>query len=106
MKVDVERYFEEPMATKLEVLREIARKKKRLTYDCYNTIVPGNLPTRVTCRKGKLGGKTMPLACVLRGMTALCCRECRDYNDGRLRGRPKKSLEDLLDKEAITKVGG
>lgn len=72
--------FEEPKATKLEELREIARAKRRLTYDCFNALSDAE---RVVCKKGHVlrGTQGVPLAFVMRGMSSGTCQNCPDYDD-------------------------
>lgn len=70
--------FDEPMASKLDNLRELARSKRRITYDCFNARVQGN---QVYCAKGhqlKRAG-FMGLISVLRGRSCLTCQKCPDY---------------------------
>lgn len=74
--------FMEPVASSLEKLRDNAREKRRILYDCFNTATDGK---KVRCKNGyefphKKDG--FPFLSTLRGMTPQICQECPDYDDG------------------------
>lgn len=73
-------YFEEPMASQLEAMREKARARHyRITYDCFSAVVNKD---KVTCKKGhRLERGSMGLLSVLRGRTSKVCQTC-PYYDG------------------------
>ena len=75
---DQSRYFEEPLASQLEAKRDEARGKRRITYDCFNAVVKGNV---VACARGGFA-HSIPLITVLRGMSSAVCARCPDYDDG------------------------
>ena len=75
---DENRYFEEPLASELEAKRDLARTKRRITYDCFNAVV---MDGRVSCAKGHLS-RPLPLLTVLRGRSTKVCMKCVDYDDG------------------------
>lgn len=83
MTVD-KRWYEGALADTLEKLREEARRKRRLVYDCDKAQVFGQ---RVVCSKGlplssaKDGG--VPLARVLAGVTTAKCQNCRHWHSNR-----------------------
>jgi hypothetical protein len=72
-------YFEEPNATKMEVLRQQRRASRRLIYDCSRARV--DTDHRVRCRWGYMlsGADGVALLSVLRGMTPRYCQTCQDY---------------------------
>jgi hypothetical protein len=71
------RYFDEPLATQLEIKREEARKRRRITYDCFHAVFNGG----VRCARGHLK-RRIPLLTVLRGRSTAACVKCADYDDG------------------------
>lgn len=81
-----ERYFQEPVAGELERLRQIARSKQFITYDCFNAIVKG---MKVVCSHGhRLGAArdgSVALLSVLRGRTTMSCAGCLE-RDGEPEG--------------------
>lgn len=73
------RYFEEPLAPWFEALRKMARKRNRIVYDCFNTIVKDN---QVICKLGRLSNnRHSRLLQVLKGRAARVCQNCEDYSD-------------------------
>jgi len=75
---DENRYFEEPLASQLEAKRDLARTKRRITYDCFNAMVRDG---QVICARGHLAN-SVPLLTVLRGRSTKICVKCADYDDG------------------------
>lgn len=75
---DPARYFEEPLGSQLEAKRDEARRRRRITYDCFNTVVKGNV---VVCARGYFS-TSIPLITVLRGRSSAACAKCPDYDDG------------------------
>jgi hypothetical protein len=75
---DESRYFEEPLASQLEAKRDLARTRRRITYDCFNAVV---MDGRVRCARGHLTN-SIPLITVLRGRSTAVCVNCADYDDG------------------------
>lgn len=75
---DHDKYFEEPLATQLEIKREEARKKRRITYDCFNAILSDG---QVKCAQGHFR-HSIPLLTVLRGRSTAVCVKCADYDNG------------------------
>lgn len=75
---DESKYFEEPLATQLEIKRDEARKKRRITYDCFNAILSDG---QVKCVHGHFS-HFIPLLTVLRGRSTKVCVKCADYDDG------------------------
>jgi hypothetical protein len=71
-------YFQEPVASRLEEKRDLARTKRRITYDCFNAIVKDE---EVVCCRGHLAD-SIPLVTVLRGRSTKVCANCPDYDDG------------------------
>jgi len=75
--------FSESAAQQLDKLRQEARAKRHITYDCFFAVVQGN---KVVCKLGYPMGrskdKSMSLRAVLRGRSSKMCRDCADYNDG------------------------
>ena len=80
------KYFEEPGGNQLELLRNKAREKRRITFDCFTAIVKGNDPEKVICKRGyRLGGHrtiSVLLLSVLRGRASKVCQRCPDYDSG------------------------
>lgn len=77
-------YFEEPLASQLEAKRDGARKKRRITYDCFNAAFSDS---GVRCARGhfaRFGSSdySIPLLTVLRGRSTAVCVKCADYDDG------------------------
>lgn len=65
-------------------LRIKARRKRRLTYDCMNAIVKGDV---VLCKEGhhfmtvgRQQKEGFPLFAVLKGRSSSVCQNCKDYN--------------------------
>lgn len=75
---DESRYFEEPLASQLEAKRDMARTKRRITYDCFNAVVRDG---QVSCPRGHLAN-SVPLLTILRGRSTKVCVKCADYDDG------------------------
>ncbi|MFC1972256.1 hypothetical protein ACFLVE_02480 [Chloroflexota bacterium] len=75
---DDNKYFEEPLASQLEAKREMARTKRRITYDCPNAVVRDG---RVRCVRGHFTD-SIPLLTVLRGRSTAVCVKCAGYDDG------------------------
>ena len=75
-----QRYFEEPIVTELEQLRSEARKKRRITFDCFHSKVFGEY---VQCAKGHplRVSQSLTTLAVLRGASSGECKECPDYDD-------------------------
>ena len=73
--------FIEPLATELEQMREGARKKRRITYDCFSAKVGGD---KVVCAEGYLLGRRLTLLSVLRGQSSRVCQDCsmESYPEG------------------------
>lgn len=79
-------YFREPLASGLLRERIRARHKRRISYDCMNSVVKSN--DTVACKKGhrmKRPGRPptregMPLLAILKGMCSSACRDCPDYD--------------------------
>ena len=82
-----EEWFTEPEATKLQDLRQKARAKWRITYDCLNNIVKGD---RVFCRRGTPIGTSkdgsMMLITVLTGRSSSVCKKCMHFNGEEVNG--------------------
>jgi hypothetical protein len=78
---DGNKYFEEPLANHLEVKRNHARTKRRITYDCFNAVMRDE---QVRCAREHFSN-TVPLLTVLRGRSTAVCVKCADYDDG---GKP------------------
>ena len=79
-----ETVFQEPEATELATLRSKMRWERRLTYDCMNAIVKGDI---VVCKKGhpfRARGRStktgISVLAILRGTSSGECRNCEDYN--------------------------
>ncbi len=72
------KYFKEPLATRLEIKRDEARKKHRITYDCFNAIVGGG---QVKCIYGHFS-HFIALLTALRGRSSAMCVKCVDYDNG------------------------
>lgn len=79
------RLFQAPAANALTRLRLQTRRKRRITYDCMNAIVKGDI---VVCKKGHIfkpwGRGTKPgigVLTILRGMSSSACRNCEDYDE-------------------------
>lgn len=77
--------FQEPQVSQLTRRRIQTRRKRRLTYDCMNGIVKGEL---VVCKKGhtfKPIGRSkktgISVHTVLWGTSSSACRECQDYDE-------------------------
>ena len=75
---DQSEYFGETVATQLEMKRNYARTKRRITYDCFNAVV---IDGRVSCTRGHFT-HSIPLLTVLRGGSTAVCVKCADYDDG------------------------
>jgi len=71
-------FFEEPLATQMEAKRDEARRKRRITYDCFNAVVKGD---KVVCAQGGFASP-IPLLTVLRGRSSAICQKCPVYDDG------------------------
>ncbi len=74
---DDRRYFDEPLATQLEVTRDHARTKRRITYDCFHAVFNGG---GVRCAREHFAN-CLPLLTVLRGRSTAMCVKCSDYDD-------------------------
>ena len=72
--------FKEPLATNLELSRDICRKHGRITYDCFNCICKGD---RAECNKSHVLAKSkgMLLKSVLKGVSGVSCKTCQEYKD-------------------------
>jgi len=86
---ELQRLYEEPLATQLEAMRAEARSKRRLTFDCYNTRERGD---RVICWLGIMLHNDsldcgLPLLSVLKGRSALICQKCKFYSDDKEEGK-------------------
>lgn len=70
----------------LEKMREMARAKHRILYDCWNARVKAGEPDEVYCAKGhSLGGShgsLVSLNSTLRGRTPGICKQCPDFDGG------------------------
>lgn len=75
---DQSKYFEEPLASQLEAKRDEARKKRHITYDCFNAVFSGG---GVRCVQGHFV-HLIPLLTVLRGRSTAVCVGCAGYDDG------------------------
>jgi hypothetical protein len=75
---DESSYFEEPLASQLEAKRDLARTKRRITYDCFNAVAREG---RVRCVRGHFTD-SIPLLTVLRGRSTAVCVNCAHYDDG------------------------
>ena len=75
---DENRYFEEPLASQLEVKRDLSRTKRRITYDCFHAVFSDG---GVGCARGHFV-HSIPLLTVLRGRSTAVCVKCADYDDG------------------------
>jgi len=77
-----DKQYQEPIASELERLRDDARSKRAIIYDCLNAAV--GVGDRVACRKGHPFAGTsdgaVPLIGVLRGRTPSICSSCGDGN--------------------------
>ena len=80
-------FFQDPVASTLTSLRIKARRKRRITYDCLNTIVKGAM---VLCKEGhhfwRVGQQKregFPLLGVLKGRSSSVCQNCEDYDGER-----------------------
>ena len=75
-----QRYFEGPGLAELERLRDEARKKRRITFDCRHSKVFGKY---VRCAKGHplRVSQSLTTLFVLRGASSGECKECPDYDD-------------------------
>lgn len=84
MKVrETDQFFTPKAAAELDKLREHARAKWHITYDCMNAIVKGpNVVCKLGYPMGRSKDKSMSLRAVLRGRSSKMCRDCFDYNDG------------------------
>lgn len=74
--------FEEPKATNFELMRLDARSRKRIVYDCRNTIV--FKLNRARCKAGHSFASrvnTMPMEHILSGRGWAVCQGCKDYTD-------------------------
>jgi hypothetical protein len=71
-----ERYFQEPLATKLEQERDGAREKRRLTYDWFNAVLIDGI---VCCQKGH-ELTTRSFIAVLKGRSSATCQTCPNYD--------------------------
>lgn len=77
-------FFKRKAAEKMADMREKARRRRRIPYDCMNAVVVGG---EVVCKLGYRfpphahSKKTsMPLLTVLRGRSNIVCQKCRDYD--------------------------
>ena len=75
---DESRYFEEPLASQLEAKRDMARTKRRITYDCFSAVVRDG---QVSCAREHFTNP-IPLLSVLRGRSTALCVKCTGYDDG------------------------
>jgi len=75
---DENRYFEEPLASQLEAKRDLARTKRRITYDCFNAVFSDG---GVRCAREHFV-HSIPLITVLRGRSTAVCVKCAGYDDG------------------------
>ena len=75
---DENRYFEEPLASQLEVKRDQARTNRRITYDCFHAVFSNG---GVRCVREHFPN-CIPLLTVLRGRSTAVCVRCADYDDG------------------------
>ena len=75
---DENRLFEEPLASQLEAKRDLARTKRRITYDCFNAVFSDG---GVRCTREHFV-HSIPLITVLRGRSTAVCVKCADYDDG------------------------
>ena len=75
---DENRYFEEPFASQLEAKRDLARTKRRITYECFHAVFNNG---GVGCTRGHFV-HSIPLLSVLRGRSTAVCAKCTDYDDG------------------------
>ena len=74
--------FKEPKATNFELMRLTARSRKRIVYDCRNTIVFE--ADRARCKAGHSFASrvnTMPMEHVLSGRGWEVYQDCKDYTD-------------------------
>ena len=84
LKEQMDTLCKEPTATELENMREKARQKRDIIYDCFNAIARED--GHVYCSKwyrlrGKIGD-TIPLLSVMKGISPICCKKCPDFNGG------------------------
>lgn len=77
MKAIDPQLFKEPAATQLANQRFKMRGKKRITYDCMNSIVKND---KVDCKIGKFD-HPLPLFSVLAGRSSNICNHCLSYNE-------------------------
>ena len=82
-----EAWFEGSQAKALQLLREKARARHNIIYDCVHAYLadsPGGLV--VYCRKGhfdsRLPGSTNSFANVLKGRGPRICHACPDFEEG------------------------
>jgi len=72
------KYFEDPLATQLEVKRDHARAKRQIVYDCFHAVFNDE---GVRCAREHFNNSIALLA-VLRGRSTAVCVKCVDYDDG------------------------
>lgn len=77
MKAIDPQLFKEPAATQLANQRFKMRVKKRITYDCMNSIVKKD---KVDCKIGKFN-QALPLFSVLAGRSSNICNHCKSYTN-------------------------
>ncbi|MBA7605059.1 hypothetical protein ES703_12188 [subsurface metagenome] len=84
MKVrESDELFTPKAAAELDKLREDARVKRHITYDCVHAVVKGpNVACELGYPIGRSRDRSMSLRAVLRGRSSKMCRDCSDYNDG------------------------
>jgi len=71
------KYFEEPMASEFDKMRDKARRNRVLTYDCHNNRLDDK--RRVICKKGHKMYKLSVLEC-LKGRSTSTCQNCKDFD--------------------------
>jgi len=81
MSEGLDHLFEPTKSAELDAMRQEARTKRRITYDCFNTTVAGD---RVVCSKGYPMGSSkdgsMLLISVLAGRSCKVCQDCSVYD--------------------------
>jgi len=71
--------FKEPKATELEGMRNEARGKRRIIYDCLNAELDEN---GVSCPLHRLNERNLVTSLqVMRGWTPSICQKCEDYRE-------------------------
>lgn len=77
--------FQEPNASKLAQMRIQKRRLRRITYDCMNSSIHGDI---VICKEGhvfkRIGLKKAPglsVLSVLKGISSSVCKSCQDYDE-------------------------